>query len=107
MSNHSRSRSEAVESTIPNWVVYVLLSIVSLLVASSVHGGILVLTGLGIVTLFTLSYLSKPVAEIQATREKNIFEKNQINRNTWKNPSEPNAQRRRYLRSIDDIDKAA
>ena len=107
MSNRSKSRSEAVESTIPNWVVYVLLSIVSLLVASSVHGGILVLTGLGIVTLFTLSYLSKPVADIQTTREKNIFEKNQINRNTWNNPSEPNAQRRRYLRSIDDIDKAA
>ena len=107
MSNRSHSRSKAVESTIPNWVVYVLLSIVSLLVASSVHGGILVLTGLGIVTLFTLSYLSKPVADIQTTREKNIFEKNQINRNTWKNPSEPNAQRRRYLRSIDDTDKAA
>ena len=107
MSNHSRSRSEAVESTIPNWVVYALLSIVSLLVASSVHGGILVLTGLGIVTLFSLSYLSKPVAEIQTTREKNIFEKNQINRSTWNNPSEPNAQRRRYLRSIDEIDKAA
>ena len=107
MSNRSNSRSEAVESTIPNWVVYVLLSIVSLLIASSVHGGILVLTGLGIVTLFTLSYLSKPVADIQTTREKNIFEKNQINRNTWKNPSEPNAQRRRYLRSIDEIDKAA
>ena len=107
MSNHSRSRSEAVESTIPNWVVYVLLSIVSLLVASSVHGGILVLTGLGIVTLFSLSYLSKPIADIQPSKEKSIFEKNQINRNTWKNPSEPNAQRRRYLRSIDDIDKAA
>ena len=107
MSNHSRSRSEAVESTIPNWVVYVLLSIVSLLIASSVHGGILVLTGLGIVTLFTLSYLSKPVADIQPAKEKSIFEKNQINRNTWNNPSEPNAQRRRYLRSIDEIDKAA
>ena len=107
MSNRSRTSSEAVESTIPNWLVYALLSIVSLLIATSVHGGILVLTGLGIVTLFTLSYLSKPVADIQTTREKNIFEKNQINRNTWKNPSEPNAQRRRYLRSIDEIDKAA
>ena len=107
MSHHSRSRSEAVESTIPNWVVYVLLSIVSLLVASSVHGGILVLTGLGIASLFTLSYLSKPVAEIQTTQEKKILEKNQINRNTWNNPSEPNAQRRRYLRSIDEVDKAA
>ena len=107
MSYSPLDRDKKVESTIPNWVVYVLLSIVSLLVASSVHGGILVLTGLGIVTLFTLSYLSKPVADIQTTREKNVFEKNQINRNTWKNPSEPNAQRRRYLRSIDDIDKAA
>ena len=107
MSNSSRDRDKKVESSIPNWVVYVLLSIVSLLVASSVHGGILVLTGFGIVTLFSLSYLSKPVADIQPTREKNIFEKNQINRNTWKNPSEPNAQRRRYLRSIDDIDNAA
>ena len=107
MFNRSRLRSEAVESSIPNWVVYVLLSIVSLLVASSVHGGILVLTGLGIVTLFTLSYLSKPLADIQPAKEKNIFDKNQINRSTWNNPSEPNAQRRRYLRSIDDIDKAA
>ena len=107
MSNLSRSRSQTVESTIPNWVVYGLLSIVSLLVASSVHGGILVLTGLGIVTLFSLSYLSKPVADIQPVKEKNIFDKNQINRNTWNNPSDPNAQRRRYLRSIDDIDKAA
>ena len=107
MSYSPLDRDKKVESTIPNWVVYVLLSIVSLLIASSVHGGILVLTGLGIVTLFTLSYLSKPVAEIQTTREKNIFEKNQINRNTWNNPSEPNAQRRRYLRSIDEIDKAA
>ena len=108
MSNHSRSRSESVESTIPNWVVYVLLSIVSLLVASSVHGGILVLTGLGIVTLFTLSYLSKPVADIQPAKEKNIFEKNQINRNTWNNPSEPNAQRKRYLKTLDkETGKAA
>jgi len=107
MSYSPLDRDKKVESTIPNWVVYVLLSIVSLLVASSVHGGILVLTGLGIVTLFSLSYLSKPIADIQPSKEKNIFEKNQINRNTWKNPSEPNAQRRRYLRSIDDIDKAA
>ena len=107
MSYSSRDRDKKVESTIPNWVVYVLLSIVSLLVASSVHGGILVLTGFGIVTLFSLSYLSKPVADIQPVKEKNIFDKNQINRNTWNNPSEPNAQRKRYLRSIDDVDKAA
>ena len=107
MSYSPLDRDKKVESTIPNWVVYVLLSIVSLLVASSVHGGILVLTGLGIVALFSLSYLSKPVADIQPAKEKSIFEKNQINRNTWNNPSEPNAQRRRYLRSIDDIDKAA
>ena len=107
MSYSSSDRDKKVESTIPNWVVYVLLSIVSLLIASSVHGGILVLTGLGIVTLFSLSYLSKPVADIQPAKEKNIFDKNQINRNIWKNPSEPNAQRRRYLRSIDEIDKAA
>ena len=108
MSNRSHSRSKAVESTIPNWVVYVLLSIVSLLVASSVHGGVLVLTGLGIVTLFTLSYLSKPVAEIQTTQEKKILEKNQINRNTWNNPSEPNPQRKRYLKTLDkETGKAA
>jgi hypothetical protein len=107
MSNHSRSRSEAVESTIPNWVAYVLLAIFSLLIAKSIHGGVALLTGLGIVMMLTLFYMSKPVAEIQPTKEKNIFEKNQINRNTWNNPSEPNAQRRRYLRSIDDVDKAA
>ena len=107
MSNRSRSRSESVESTIPNWVVYALLSIVSLLVASSVHGGILVLTGIGIVTLFTLSYLSKPVAEIQPPKEKNIFEKNQINKSTWNNPSEPNAQRKRYLNTLDKEDRRA
>tara|TARA_Y100001973_G_scaffold94255_1_gene146075 strand:+ start:1446 stop:1772 length:327 start_codon:yes stop_codon:yes gene_type:complete len=107
MFNRSRLRSEAVESSIPNWVVYVLLSIVSLLVASSVHGGILVMTGLGIVTLFTLSYLSKPVADIQPVKEKNIFDKNQINRSTWNNPSEPNAQRKRYLKSLNDNQRRA
>lgn len=107
MSNHSSAKREAVESSIPNWVHYVLLSIFSLLIAKSINGGVVILTASGIVMLLTLSYMSKPVAEIQPVKEKNIFEKNQINRSTWNNPSEPNAQRRRYLRSIDDIDKAA
>ncbi len=107
MSKHSRSRSEAVESSIPNWVAYALLAILSLLIAKSIHGGVALLTASGIVMMLTLFYMSKPVAEIQPAKGKNMFEKNKANRSTWKNPSEPNAQRRRYLKSIDGIDKAA
>ena len=57
--------------------------------------------------LFIWSYLSKPIAEIQPLKEESIFDKNKIDKTTWNNPSEPNAQRKRYLRSIDDVDRAA
>jgi hypothetical protein len=101
------SNRTKVESSIPNWVLYVLAASISLIIAKTVHNSVAIIAGLGIISLITLSYLSKPVAEIQTPRQKNIFDKNKINRSTWNNPSEPNAQRRRYLRSIDDIDKAA
>ena len=107
MPNSPRSSKEKIESSIPNWVVYSLLSIVSLLLATIFHGGYLVLTLAGIALLFALSYLSKPVADIQPAKEKNIFEKNQINKTTWNNPSEPNPQRKRYLNTLDKEDKRA
>ena len=107
MSYSSRDRDKKVESSIPNWVVYALLGAVTFLIVNSIHTALLTLLVSGAVMLFIWSYMSKPIAEIQPPKEENIFTKNEINRNTWNNPSEPNAQRRRYLRSIDDIDNAA
>ena len=107
MSNSSRYQDEKAESSIPNWVLYVLLALTSLVIASTIHGSIAMIAGIGIVALFALIYISKPIAEIQPQKEETIFDKNKIDRTTWNNPSEPNPQRRRYLRSIDDIDKAA
>ena len=101
------SNGTKVESSIPNWVLYVLIASISLLIAKTVHNSVAIICGLGIISLFALSYLSKPVAEIQTPKQQTIFDKNKINRSTWKNPSEPNPQRRRYLRSIDDVDRAA
>ena len=103
------SNGKKVESSIPNWVVYALLSTVSLLIATSVHRGIVIFTAAGITTLFVLSYLSKPVAEIQPMKEENrgqtsLFTKNKINRHSFNKNTETNPQRKRFLRSIDDID---
>ena len=98
---------EKIESSTPNWVVYALLSIISLIIATLVHGSVLFLTASGIVMLFFLSYISKPVADIQPLKEKNIFENNKIERRTWNNPSEPNPQRKRYLKTINKEDRRA
>ena len=96
------SNGREVESSIPNWVVYALLGTVTFLLVNSIHTALLTLLVSGATMLFIWSYLSKPIAEIQPPKEETIFDKNKINKSTWKNPSEPNAQRRRYLRSIDD-----
>ncbi len=105
MHNSPLGSKEKVESSIPNWVVYALLSIVSLLIATSVHGALVVLTASGIVTLFVMSYMSKPVAEIRPTREKNIFDRNEINKSTWNKNTETNPQRKRYLKTLDKEDR--
>ena len=107
MSNPSRYQGEKVESSIPKWVVYALLGSVTFLIANSIQSALLTLLVSGAVMLFIWSYMSKPIAEIQPPKEENIFDKNKIDRATWNNPSEPNAQRKRYLRSIDDVDRAA
>ena len=101
------SKDKKIESSIPNWVVYVLLGTVTFLIVNSIHAALLTLLVSGAMMLFIWSYMSKPIAEIQPPKEETIFDKNKINRSTWKNPSEPNAQRKRYLRSIDDMDNAA
>ncbi len=101
------SNGREVESSIPNWVVYALLGTVTFLLVNSIHTALLTLLVSGATMLFIWSYLSKPIAEIQPPKEETIFDKNRVNKDTWRNPSEPNAQRRRYLRSIDDIDNAA
>ena len=106
MSNPSRYQGEKVESSIPNWVVYALLGSFTFLIVNSTHTALLTLVS-GAVMLFIWSYMSKPIAEIQPPKEETIFDKNKIDRATWNNPSEPNAQRKRYLRSIDDVDRAA
>ena len=101
------SNGKKVESSIPNWVVYALLGAVTFLIVSSINAALLTFICSGVVMLFVWSYMSKPIAEIQPPKEETIFDKNRIDRSTWNNPSEPNPQRRRYLRSIDDVDNAA
>ncbi len=107
MSKHSHHKDKRTEKRIPTWAACFLLSIVSLLIAKSLHGVIVVLTASGIVMLFLLSYMSKPVADIQTKVEEGIFEKDNINRSTWRNPSEPNAQRRRYLKTLQEEKRRA
>tara|TARA_R100000655_G_scaffold46279_1_gene83202 strand:+ start:160 stop:495 length:336 start_codon:yes stop_codon:yes gene_type:complete len=107
------SKDKKIESSIPNWVVYALLGAVTFLIVKSIHTALLTLLVSGGVMLFIWSYLSKPVAEIQPSRDvddsnqMNIFHKNKINRNTFNKVTETNPQRKRYLRSIDDVDNAA
>ena len=101
------SNGTNVESSIPNWVVYALLGTVTFLIVNSIHTALLTLLAAGTVMLFIWSYLSKPIAEIKHIKEETMLEKNKIDRDTWKNPSEPNAQRKRYLKSLDDNNKRA
>ena len=99
------SNGKKLESSIPNWLVYVLTGMVTFLIANSVNGLLLFFAASSIICLFILSYLSKPVADIQHVKEKSIFDKNKINKSTWKNPSEPNAQRKRYLKTLEKEDR--
>jgi len=101
------SDNKKVESSIPSWVAYALLGSVTFLIVNSIHTALLTLLFSGAAMLFIWSYLSKPIAEIQPPKQKTIFEKNKIDRDTWNNPSEPNAQRKRYLKSLDDNNKRA
>ena len=107
MPDHSRPKGEKVASTIPNWVAYVLLSLISLLIANFLHGAVVAFTATGILMLFVLSYFSKPVAEIQPSKAINVFEKNKINSKSWNNTSEPNAQRKRYLKALKEETRRA
>ena len=101
------SNGTKVESSIPNWVVYALLGTVTFLIVNSIHAALLTLLVSGAVMLFIWSYMSKPIAEIQHTKEETIFDKNKIDRNNFNKVTETNPQRKRYLRSIDDVDNAA
>tara|TARA_B100001250_G_scaffold330909_1_gene295886 strand:+ start:203 stop:514 length:312 start_codon:yes stop_codon:yes gene_type:complete len=101
------SNGTKVESSIPNWVVYALLGAVTFLIVNSIHTALLTLLVSGGLMLFIWSYLSKPIAEIQPMKEETIFDKNKINRSTFNKVTETNPQRKRYLRTIDDIDNAA
>ena len=111
MSNSLKDKK--IESSIPNWFVYALIGTVTFLIVNSFHASLLTFIVSGAVMLFIWSYLSKPVAEIQQSREDsnsdqmNLFDKNKINRSSFNKNTETNPQRKRYLRSIDDIDNAA
>tara|TARA_R100001463_G_scaffold103746_1_gene158236 strand:- start:363 stop:680 length:318 start_codon:yes stop_codon:yes gene_type:complete len=104
---YDSSKNRKIESSIPNWVVYALIGAVTFLIANTIHAAALTLLVSGVMMLFVWSYMSKPVAEIQPRKEETIFDKNKINRSTFSKVTESNPQRRRYLRSIDDIDNAA
>ena len=99
------SNGKKLESFIPNWLVYALTGTVTFLIANSVHGLFLFFAASSMICLFILSYLSKPVADIQHVKEKSIFDKNKINKSSWKNPSGPNAQRKRYLKTLKQEDR--
>tara|TARA_E500000305_G_scaffold30640_1_gene23298 strand:+ start:5728 stop:6039 length:312 start_codon:yes stop_codon:yes gene_type:complete len=101
------SNGTKVESSIPNWVVYALIGTVTFLIVNTIHAALLTLLVSGAVMLFIWSYMSKPIAEIQPPKEETIFDKNKIDRSTFNKVTETNPQRKRYLRSIDDIDNAA
>ena len=101
------SNGTKVESSIPNWVVYALIGTVTFLIVNTIQAALLTLLVSGAVMLFIWSYMSKPIAEIQPPKEETIFDKNKIDRSTFNKVTETNPQRKRYLRSIDDIDNAA
>ena len=117
MPNPSHSSGERVESSIPNWVVYALLVAVSLLIAKAVHGALVTLVASGILAMLALFYMSKPVAEIEAVREKsgkgqlNLFhKKHKIGEkysNRKPNATEHSGQRKRYLKTLSEGDKRA
>ena len=115
MPHSSRYQGDKIESTIPNWFVYALIGTLTFLIVNTIHAALITFIVSGAVMLFIWSYLSKPVAEIQQLREDedidsnqmNLFHKNKINRNSFNRNTETNPQRKRYLRSIDDIDNAA
>jgi len=106
------SNGNKIGSSIPNWTVYALLGTVTFLIVNSIHAPLLTLLISGGVMLFTWSYLTKPLAEIQHMKEDNrdqmnLFQKNKINKNSFNNNTETNPQRKRYLRSINDVDEVA
>ena len=113
MSYSSRDRDKKVESSIPNWVVYALLGAVTFLIVNSIHTALLTFIVSGAVMLFIWSYMSKPVAEIQPMKDESdnnqmsLFTKNKINRHSFNKNTETNPQRKRFLRSIDEVDEAA
>ena len=107
------SKDKKIESSIPNWFVYALIGAVTFLIANTIHAAALTLVVSGVMMLFVWSYMSKPIAEIQPPKEEhhrdqmNLFTKNKIDRTTFNKYTETNPQRKRYLRSIDDVDNAA
>jgi hypothetical protein len=117
MSKPSQDNFEAAESSIPNWVVYALLAVVSLLIAKTVHGALVTLVASGILAMLALFYLSKPVAEIEPVREKsdkdqlNLFhKKHKIGKkysNRKPSATEHSGQRKRYLKTLNEEDKRA
>ncbi len=117
MSNRSHSKSEIIESSIPNWVLYALLTVISLLIAKSIHGAVVALTAAGILAMFALFYMSKPAAEIQTIKEKNnndqlnMFHKRYKIEKKYSDkkalPTEPSGQRRRYLKTLEEDGRRA
>ena len=91
----------------PNLLIYILLSIVSLLIAKSVQGALVTFTASGILMLFILSYMSKPIADIQVLKDKILLDEKKIDKANFNQNTETNPQRKRYLRSINDVDNIA
>ena len=116
MSNTSRLRREKVESSIPNWVVFSLFFITTIIIVSIVKAYLPLLVT-GVAMLFVWTQLTKEKADIQTKgiyendNQLSLFHKrNKIGKkysNRQPLPTEPSGQRRRYLKTISEDDKMA
>ena len=89
----SISRGKDAEKTIPKWAIYSLFFITSILIVSIVSVSVPLLAS-GVLMLFVWTQLTKEDTDFS-------YEE------TSKITSEPSAQRRRYLSSVDEDERLA
>ncbi len=89
----SRSIGIEVEKTIPKWAIYSLFFITTILIVSIVNVSVPLLAS-GVLMLFVWTQLTKEDTDFVREKPSQIT-------------SEPSAQRRRYLRSVDEDERLA
>ena len=118
MSNTSQSNPEKAESSIPNWVVFSLFFITTLILVSIIKAYLPLLMS-GIAILFVWTQATKEKAEItmqddidtRNNSQLNLFhKKHKIGKKYSKTLSgiaEPSGQRKRYLKTLSEDKRAA